>query len=255
MNRTDIITDSELVAFLDTNDADTLVPMVRREAERLCKHYMGWDPVRVELTEYYPAAERGGDQFYQVGTWGLHDEIGGRSNVINLQRAYVLASGLAVSEYAGAFMGQYADAAFTELTLGSQYYLDLDNDYLSLSGQLVRLGATWPKLRGSVKVVYTAGFSATEVSGAMGEDTDYTDASDIRLAVLLTAMEVYNEAKAQRVRRSSSGASGPLKSETVPDYSYTRDAATGAYLQGMPTSLPEEVTQILDSYRSMDLVL
>lgn len=242
-----ILSETDAIAVLNLQSTDTLLPLIVRHVDKLCKNFMGWDPERSAKTEYYESTERGGGSFYWLGEWGSYSDVGGRSDILQLKRKYVLASGLVVQEFAGAQMGQYTSTAWETLTLGEEYYLDLDNDNVSESGHLVRLGAQWPKSRGSVKVTYTAGFTATELSGKVTGAADYTDASDIQLAVILAVEKSYNEIKAYQ-RNPSGRAPGPITSESVPDYSYTADASAARTLLGMAADLPPAVQQILMRY-------
>ena len=245
-----ILSVEDATAILNLSCDDTLLPLLVNGAEKLCKNFMGWDPERSAQTEYYPVSERGGGYDHFVENWGSHLSTGGRTRILQLKRGFVLASGLVVEEYSGAYMGQNDDVSWETLTLGGSYILDLDDDNLSESGHLRRLGSYWPRSRGSVKVTYTAGFTSTELSGSMGGSTDYTDASDIRLAVMLMVQKMYNEMKPQQSSSSGSGAgvAGPLTSEKVPDYSYTRDATSSRALTGMMLDLPPEIKQILNRY-------
>lgn len=242
-----IVSDTDACQILGLDATDVLLPLVRGPAEDACKDYLGWDPERSAKTEYYARTERGGESFYWLGEWGSHSSIGGRTDVQPLKRPWVLASGLQVWEFSGAWMGQSDDTDWELLTLGDEYYLDLDDDNVSESGHLIRLGAEWPKQRGSVKVTYTAGFTPTELNGAMTEDTDYTRASAIRLAVMETIAKAYNEMKAQQ-KNPRTHAAGVLVGERVPDYGYTADGPATRLQQGMLIDVPPSAQRKLDRY-------
>lgn len=242
-----ILSDEDAISILNLESTDALLPLVRKNAERLCKQVMGWDPERSAKTEFYESTERGGGEHYWIGEWGSHSQVGGRTDVLQLKRKFVLATGLTVQEFSGAWMGQYDDTVWETLTLGDEYYLDLDTASVSESGHLIRLGAEWPKSRGSVKVTYTAGFTATELSGAMTGATDYTDASDLRLAIAMAVAKVYNEMKSQQ-RNTRTHAAGPISGERVPDYSYQMEGTAVVALMGMSFDLPPAVLQILNRY-------
>ena len=242
-----ILDDSDALALLNLDATDPLLPLVRSHAEKLCKAYMGWDPERSEVTEYYPLTERGGARNCWLGDWGSRPSTGGRTAVLQLKRKWVLASGLAVSEYAGAYMGQSDQTDWTDLALGTDFILDLDDDNVSESGHLVNLGGAWPKQRGSVKVVYTAGFTATELDGTKTGDTDYTDASDLRLAVMMAVAKVYNELKSQQ-KNTLTHAAGPVVSERLPDYQYAMEPVAARALMGMSMGLPPACKEILHRY-------
>lgn len=250
----DIVSDTDARDALNLDSTDTLLPVVRTLAERACIDFLGYDPTRPSsnYTRYYPHAEVGGHQIATFpGSFGSVGSVGGRSEVMYLEHKYVLASGFQVWESAGSYMGQYSDADWTELTLGTQYALDLYDDNVSRSGKVIRLGASaWPKQVGSVKVSYKAGFTATEFSGALSAATDYTDARAVRLAVFQAIAKLYNEMKGQQ--KSSSGhAAGAIISERTPGgYQYTL-ASSAVALKTLGFGLPPEVKELLFPYKRL----
>lgn len=117
--------------------------------------------------------------------------------------------------YYGQGSGAFASA--TLLTEGSDYALDLENDALSLSGIVVRLGGVWANVtargagllgaeplpgRGNIKVTYTAGYDEVP--------------ADITLAIHQMVAEV----------RVTGPVGGGLTSEHLDYYSYSRASAS-----------------------------
>jgi hypothetical protein len=244
-----IVTDRVARDVFSLGEDDTLLGLIRPSIENLVTDYVGYDLERATYTRYYPSSEFGGARAYWPGEFGAEPSIGGRSNLIQLHHKFVLASGLVVQEFSGAYSGQFDETDWTTLTLGDEYILDLENANVSETGHIRRLGASWPKQRGSVQVTYTAGFTATELDGRMTGGTDYTNAADIRLAVLQAIGQHYNQMR--ELRPGKSGVGGPFISETVPDYSYTRDASVARGLFSVGNDLAPGIKQMLFKYKRL----
>lgn len=256
-----ILSDHDAREFLGVGSDDALVPMIRKPTEKAVKSFLQWNPERHTVTKYYPKGQVGGEYSNWPGdnavggdtTWpkrgtGVVSTVGGISSVLHLDDKFVIPTGLVVYEYAGAYMGQVESDWGDALTLGTDYWLELEDENFSETGHLMRLGASWPKQPGSVKVTYSAGFTADQLSG---DDDDY-DASDIRLATLIAVQKAYIQADANRPK-SNGRASGPIISETIQGYSYTLASNVASVQLGMARSLPAESRQLLQRYKSYRL--
>jgi len=248
-----IVSDTDAREFLGLAADDPVLPLIRRGVERAVTQWTGWELARASYTRYFPKIERGGEGTDFPGEFGVVPNTGGRTDEIYLDHKYVLASGFAVYEFAGAYAGQSDSTDWEALTLGDEFALDLFDDNVCRSGGVKRLGAEWPKARGSVKATYTAGFTATELSGVMDGSADYTDASDIRLAVQIALTKAWNEV--MQHRKNQRGVAGPFTAESIEGYSYSKDAAAAALLTGMAAKLPLESLELLQPYRKYGLVV
>lgn len=125
----------------------------------------------------------------------------------------------------------------TELTEGTDFYVDYDQSGLSMSGMLITLGSGWCTTPRSIKVVYTAGWSEAEIAG---QSTDYNlDASDIRVATLITFKSYYES--------TQFSASGTIKREKLADYEieYFEDSSK---TQGRAITLPPLAKGLLSRF-------
>jgi len=256
-----IISDAEARDFLGIDSDDAILPYIRRPIEKAVKAFLRWNPERHTVTKYYPKGQVGGEYSNWPGenvaggeeTWpkrgsGIVNTVGGLSTVLQLDDKFVIPSGLTVYETAGAYMGQVS-SSWTLLTLGTHYWLDLDDANFCETGHLVRLNASWPKQPGSVKVTYSAGFTAAQLAGT---DSDY-DASDIRLATFIAVQKAYNEIKTNRPNTSTGRAAGPIVSETIDGYSYTLAQSSAVAQFGFAQALPLASKKLLQRYRSYRL--
>ena len=245
------ITTAEAVAeFIGVGDDATKLAVVAALypwVERLVNKAVGWDLEQATHTEYYPKTERGGeyDAFTQME--------GGRSDVLALLHKWVRPSGLVVYEQVGAYAGQVAGAfgSDTVLTLGSDYILELDTDNVCKSGHVRRLGRRWPKQIGSVKVTYTAGFTAAEFAGTASTGID---ASDLVYGVNLSCLKAYVQIMAQQPG-ANGGASGVIVEERVGEYMHKFDSFTQGQLVGMKFTVPVEAAEIFFRYKSYSIAV
>jgi hypothetical protein len=98
-------------------------------------------------------------------------------------------------------------AAASELTVGTDFWIDYDESAYSREGILFRYAWDWPDLPRSVKVTYTAGLTAA----ALADEFLY-----VQDAVINETIERFHYRKA---RQGTSGVSGTIKSEKLKDYS------------------------------------
>jgi len=96
-----------------------------------------------------------------------------------------------VYEDASAYFGQRSGdfPASSELTSGTDFYMELDNAGISKSGRLIRVSRGWSTKPGTIKVVYTAGFAASELDG---------EYSFVKMALLEEMRERFNVARSQQ---------------------------------------------------------
>lgn len=248
-----IVSDTDAIAYCGCDSGDPVLPMLHLGVEKAIKQFLRWNPVYTSYTEYYPKGEPGGADDEFVENYGSIPRRGGVGDTLQLQQKFVRKTPMRVFEQSGAWFGQATDADFdaNELTYGEQWVLELDDEsgMVSRSGKIIRVGRQqWPKSRGSVKVVYVAGFSDNEFKGTTGGD-DYTDASDIRLAVLNTLGKCYNEAKMHQYRQSTGRPGGLVASESIPGYSYSMPADVAMAMAGNLRVLTPLAMDLLQPYR------
>lgn len=244
-----IISDAEAADIVGAEASDTLVPMLRPLVEKAVQDRIGWKVEQASYTRYYPPHDRGAVAERFPGQFGVVPASGARLRVLRLTHKFVLLAGLQVWESRSAYFGQAADFdADALLTLGSHYSLDTEDGAVSEGGHLRRLATYWPRRPGSVKVTYTAGFTADELDATGGT----TDASDVRLAVLMQFTKTYREMASWK-KSSVTGAAGPIESESVPGYSYKLSSAAAAASLGFARVLSPAVEELIHKYRRYDL--
>lgn len=150
------------------------------------------------------------------------------SRRLQLPHTPVWATGLEVREDVGAYGGQASDSFSdaTILTLGTDYWLDIENDatQMSSSGVLYRFG-TWPAEPRSVMVTYYGGEKAARLASVAG---------NLKYACLLTIVKAYRTVSNLQHR------DGPVISESIGKYSYSTSADVASALGGAGFTVPYE---------------
>lgn len=253
-----ITTASEVASYLGLSSTPTLLTTLLPYGEAEVKKFLRYDPEQQEHTEIYPASQRAADRDVLVDVRGDKAIFTGGHQANNFlyvkhlpvrdSSATGVSSDPQVFEDYDARFGQAsgAFAASTEIDRGDEWYLDYEYAGLSKSGKFVRVGANWPTQAGTVKIVYTAGYSADELAGTGGD----VDVSDIKLACLIAVGHLYKQA----VLNGSTGAAGltagPIVSESITDYSYTVSGGAAERMGYSRGGLPSQVQRMLTPYRS-----
>lgn len=251
-----IIAVSDALVFLgkagSATDAERgLLGMLIPLAEGALKRFVGYESIeQATYTEFYPDADQLG-----VGDQDTLDIAGGRivvggqsdNSVIPLIQLPVRSIG-SVYEDAAAFGGQGSSdfAAATLLTSGTDYYIDAQQSGLSWTGFLRRINSTWPRRRRTVKVTYTAGFTAAELDGTA---TAGINAQALKFAAILAVVGAFKTAQAYQ--GAATGGGGPLQSESISTsgHSVTYATQATALVSGMLTELPPEAQRLAQPFR------
>lgn len=257
-----IVSANEARAFCNAPEGDIVLSLVLKGVHKDIEQFLGWKPERATYKRLFTKGENGGRGDYFVGSYGGIPLSGGIRDTLPLDHKYVLNDGvLNVRECAGAYFGQAVGTDWETLTKGEHYAIEVDEDsssdggHVSRSGHLLRMGADWPTARGSVEVTYQAGFTATEFSGDLSGEADYTDASDIKYAALQAIGRAYNQAKMHQYGQQTGRPGGLATAESIAGYSYSLDGATAQATMGLGLVLPVEVMQRLQKYRRYGGVL
>lgn len=246
-----IVSDADAHAFTGADEGDSLLGFVHLGIERAVTRFVGWKMERATYTRYYPRSDPGGDADPFVLGQGTVAALGGLSDVLVLDHCYVLNADMSIFEQSEAYYGQGDDADWSanQLTRGESWVLDTADGYVSESGMVIRLDGTWPKQRGSVKAIYRAGFTASELLGTKSGAESYTDASDVRLAVLLALGKAYGQAKTHQYNKDAKRPGVLITSESITGYSYGMHPEVAAMLAGLTGALPLESMRLLQSYK------
>ena len=240
------VAEAAIVLGVEADDAtlNFLLPLTQRECEQFC----GWELEQASYTRYYPKTERGGSPHPFVRDFASLNNAN-TSRVIALDHKWVPPTGLRVWEKDGSYAEQAEVMTDDdELTVGTDFVLDLDESGFARSGHLIRLGSSWPYRRHSVKVLYTGGFTADEFDAKAGE----YDASSIKLAIMNAITVTYGQAKIHE-KSDANGSVGPIISENIQGYSYVRGMTLVDKLYGMKTLLPGNTMRALQKYKRYGL--
>jgi hypothetical protein len=233
-----VLTLEEIYAFLEpttslTDAEKAIVGASLVSAYSAIKTHLHYDPVQELRTEYYPQLDlgpTGGMALWEVNSTQAYLRRGVGAGVDELQLGTIPIRSITSLRIdydgrSGMRSGAFPDES--EKTEGEDFWrnvdmLDSENNPVSRDG-ILRSHGLWPVTPGSVKIIYTAGYSTAELRG---EDA-LIDASSIR-EVLIDETIRRTHRYMTRAKKSA-GFTGPLASESMGDYSYSvnTQAATG----------------------------
>jgi hypothetical protein len=191
------------------------------DAQQAVENYVGYPLEQATHTEYYPVARQRGprDEFVDVqGDMVFFGREGDQALILE-NRPVRNNETLAVYEHWGAMAGQLSGAfpASTLLTKGSHYWLDVRRGDHAMSGILYRRAGTWCPEPGSIKVVYTAGFTALELAGTPASGG--INAVEVRSALLQETCRRFKELKVNQVTPVAGWVPGQITAESQGGYS------------------------------------
>lgn len=247
----DIVTSAEVFAYLGistpTSQQNILMSLIKPMAEDAMRQFVGFTITSGTYTHLLPELPTGGDEVrgldsvndrvfveYADGTNRLYLPERPVRSVVNLYEDQ--------SAYAG--QGQNDFSAGTLLTQGTDYYVSWMNAGVSWSGLVLKIAGSWSSRMQSIKVEYTAGLTANELSGATAvRGPNGQGVGSLKMAALLSAAIAFKQT--QTVEGSNMG---PIQSERLADYSVSY-GKSAEQLFGMKYDLPEQVKAILGPYR------
>jgi hypothetical protein len=192
MALTDIVANAdihtELGGTLGVADL-ALLDSIRGRTERSVRNYVRWAITEATYTHYLPAYGVAGPRLqlpqpFVSAVTSVHEDTQSRGG-----------------QQAGDF------GAGTELTAGTDFWIDYDESNYSREGILFRNSGYWSSFPRSIKVVYTSGFNAA----ALADEFLF-----IQQAVINETIDRFHYRKE---RQGASGVSGTVKSEKLKDYS------------------------------------
>lgn len=238
---------AEILTYLGKADEslsssdDALIDFIHPLAESVVQRYLESECDFRLHTEYLPAVEaRHYGQPCLLAPEVVNDKVVfdyGTHYTLTLAHTPVPLLGLRAWVDTAARGGQ-SQGAFgpgTELTLGTDFWLDVSDDELSYTGMIKRR-TPWPDEPRTVKVQYYGGFNASQLCGPK--------AGALKLATLKTIAKCYRSARAQW------GNGIPCVSESIGKYSYSADPAQVRSLMGSGLSIPAEALHDLQTFRS-----
>lgn len=225
------------------------------KAEAVVRKHIKYDPVKKTRTEFYPQGtinQPTGPLVWEANATQAYARISseGSTDLLLLQHVPVRAD-VAIRVWVdyGARFGTVAGSftAESEKVLGTDFwpaYGGLDDDGLGVSRDgIIRSVGMWPLEPGSVKVTYSAGYSAEEFRG----EKDLVDATLIREAVIDEAVRRFKKIQLNRKSSRVGWTAGPLVSERLGSYSYSADSSAIKSLYSSQNDLaPETVAKLQD---------
>ena len=241
-----------------SSDNDALITLSIRRAEGAVRRYLKYDPVQASRTEYYPQSKsRGVQGAHALEATATHavftNPESTRGNELQLQHIPVRATvamdlRIDYNAKAGTTAGSFAAA--TAKVEGTDYWANYDSTDTAGSSVcmdgIIRAHGLWPTEPGSVKVVYTAGYSATELQG---QDA-LVDASPIWDAVIEETIQRAKKALVNKKSATLGYLAGPLISERLGDYNYKVSDKLAMELFGIRAFdlLPESIEKLSDGF-------
>jgi len=224
-------------------------------AEGAVKRHLKYDPVLTSRTEYYPMIDRLlsiRDAVWEVSSTDAYIRDRGEGANQLLQVRHIPIRSVPVIDLrvdygarSGTVVGSFA--AETQKIEGSDFWpnydsVDSDGNKVCLDG-LIRNQGSWPSEAGSIRIVYSAGYTPEELHG----QDDVIDASPIMDAVLDET--VRRTKKAFTLMKSSVGlGTGVLTAERMGDYSYSASTSSVDALFGGKSDLLAETMSKLEAY-------
>lgn len=246
-----------------TDEERALAVVAVSRAEGAVRRYLRYDPVQASRTEFYPRRSfqaRGGDYLWDADDTQayIRHVAKAATNEIQVQHIPVRSSpaiGLYI-DYDGRF--GTASGAFgseSQKTEGTDFWPVYDGqddagNALCRSGILRSIGQ-WPTTPGTVKIVYTAGYTADEFRG---QDT-LVDAVPVWEVALDEAVRRVKQALVRKKNALAGHLAGLITSERLGDYSYSLDATVARQLFGGEYDLQPSSREKLDDFVNLGYVL
>lgn len=196
----------------------TLLTLLQPMIEAAVEERLGFSVAQASYTEFYPVGETNRYTQDEPNIMSFEKtpsgQVIGASRWSREQRYIQLAnipvrSITSVYENYAAWNGGTADGDWPSNTLlpASAYRLDLESSGFCWTGQLIKNYGVWPGVQRSVKVTYTAGFSAGEIAAKY---------SPIKMAVLTALQDAYIDI----VSKSATGGLGGIPASVgIEDFS------------------------------------
>ncbi len=214
-------------------------------AESAVKRFLRYDPVKRERTEFLPQIDPGAGGRALI--WEASDTHAYARESLESGSAELLVRHVPIRSITSVHVDwnrQFGTG--TAWLAGMDYWLDveqLDDDGESM-GSIIRASGAWPSAAGSIRLVYTAGYSAAEFHG----QKSLVDATPILEAVVDEAVRRMLKVISRGKKVGAGWTGGPLTSERLGDYGYTLDASVLQRLVGTSSDLLAETQDKLGSF-------
>jgi len=238
-----------------TAEETAIVNLSITQAESAIRRYLGYDPVLSSRTEYYPQMDlqASGPSVWEANATSayLRQQTSASTNELQVQHIPIRSNPaidlrIDYDGRSGARSGSFAAESLK--TEGEDYWpnydgMDSDGHKICRDG-IIRSVGLWPTEAGCVKIIYTGGYSSTELRG----QSSLVDAGPIWEATL---QETIRRAKTVFLTKKDTTVgwlAGPITSENLGDYSYTMDSSLISKLFGSSADLTAETVSKLSSF-------
>lgn len=220
MALTEIVTDAEVFSEIGatlTGDDLTLMQVTKNRVEAMVRVYCRWSITSATYTHFLPEIAPVGNRLilpepYVTSITSVHED-------------WVSSGGQGATDFPDE----------SELTQGEDFFLDYTDSSMSTTGILVRRYKDWPPYERSVKVVYVAGLSASDLINKYYY---------VKEAIL---KEVVDRYRYTLERQGNSGSQGPVEMERLKDYTvrYGATSTVSRFSTGA-SGLFRETEMVLD---------
>jgi len=259
-----IVTLTDLLVFLgitSPSSAETAIATASlKSAEGAVIRLLQYNPVMAVQTEFYPQTDF--SQIGNNGVWEVNSSQAYRRELSGVVSTELQVKRLPIREFdedgangidlridydgrSGTKTGAFATETLkVEGTDFWPNYDQLDSNGYKVAGDgILRSQGSWPSQANSVKIIYVAGYTPTELAG---EDT-VIDASPIRESVIEESVRKFKTAWSRRKDTTGHG-TGALTSESLGDYSYSSDGAIIKQLMGSSYDVMASTADRLESF-------
>lgn len=229
-----LVETDEIFAYLSITPSASqsdAMEVIKNGMESSVKRFCRWRIVQETLTSFLPLHPTAVG--YHVPTaevgYGFGAVTSGR-NRLQLPAMHVKTI-TSIYEDCGAKAGFNAEdfPSTTLLTAGDDYFLEKDSgSTYSESGGVIRVGKNWSSIPGTIKVVFVAGFSESELSG---------EQNAIRLATIRECARAWIARQRENALVSSAGSDSLVVSrERLGDYDVSYRSPFGSSEENDPGS-------------------
>lgn len=249
-----------------TEEERTIAGLSITRAEGSIRQFLGYDPVQRSRTEYYPLMKF--NEASPQGVWEVSDTHAywrrisqTLSDDLQVRHIPIRSITSLWINYDGRNGARSFDAEHLK-TEGDDYWINADIDDSSgtrvCRDGIVRSHGLWTTTRGTVKITYVAGYTASEL---LGQDS-ILNASPIYSTVINEASRRMIQAMGTNRKVSGVGfVPGSVNSERLGDYSYSAGTSGGSTggstsdrLTGGINDLLPESKEALSGFRNYGLL-
>ena len=248
-----------------TDEERAVINQAIIKAEGAVKRHLRYDPMMRRRTEYYPRHDLSlglGPSIMEISSTQAYARQLTSGQTSELQLKHIPIRSIPAMELRIDYDGRSGTRAtsFADETIqieGEDFWANYDQFDGSgnkvCSDGLLRSMGLWPQTAGTVRVIYTAGYTDVELRGQDEPDDDGNDTLDASpiWAAILEETKRRVEQVMVRKKSSSGWTAGPKSSESLGDYSYSIDTSSTKALYGSSVEIMDESKMLLQPFIHM----